>query len=159
MTSKAKPIPPGFEGAVPYLCCTNAARAIEFYKKAFGATEVMRLAEPSGRIGHAEIKVGTALLMIADEYPEMDVRSPQSLGGSPVTIHLYVEDVDAVASRAVAAGAKLLRPVADQFYGDRSGRLSDPFGHRWMIATRKEDVSAAEMQKRYDALMKAGGEH
>src|SRR5690348_9975132 len=127
MPSKAKPIPPGFEGAVPYLCCKGAARAIEFYKQAFGATEVMRLAEPSGRIGHAEIKIGAALIMLADEYPEMDVRSPQSLGGSPVTIHLYVDDVDALAQRATAAGAKVLRPVDDQFYGDRSGRLSDPF--------------------------------
>src|SRR2546426_8899956 len=108
MASKVKPVPEGFEGAVPYLCCRDAARAIEFYKRAFGATEVMRLAEPSGRIGHAEIKIGTALLMLADEYPEMDVRSPQSLGGSPVTIHLYVDDVDAFASRAVDAGVKLL---------------------------------------------------
>jgi PhnB protein len=157
MASNAKPIPPGFEGAVPYLCCKDAARAIEFYKQAFGATEVMRLAEPSGRIGHAEIKIGTALLMLADEYPEMDVRSPQSLGGSPVTIHLYVDDVDALADRAVGAGAKLLRPVADQFYGDRSGRLSDPFGHVWIISTHTEDVAPEEMQRRYQAMMKPPG--
>jgi PhnB protein len=157
MAGKAKPIPPGFEGAVPYLCCKDAARAIEFYKQAFGATEVMRLAEPGGRIGHAEIKIGTALIMLADEYPEMDVRSPQSLGGSPVTIHLYVDDVDALAQRAVAAGAKLRRPVADQFYGDRSGRLSDPFGHVWILATHIEDVAPAEMQNRYQALMKQPG--
>ena len=155
MTGRVNPVP----RATPYLCCKDAARAIEFYKKAFGATEAMRLSEPGGRIGHAEIRIGDAPIMLSDEYPEMDVRSPQSLGGSPVLIHLYVDDVDALASRAVAAGAKLLRPVADQFYGDRSGTLTDPFGHRWMIATRKEDVSAAEMQKRYDALMKAGGEH
>jgi len=155
MAGRVNPVP----RATPYLCCKDAARAIEFYKKAFGATEAMRLSEPGGRIGHAEIRIGDAPIMLSDEYPEMDVRSPQSLGGSPVLIHLYVDDVDALASRAVAAGAKLLRPVADQFYGDRSGTLTDPFGHRWMIATRKEDVSAAEMQKRYDALMKAGGEH
>ena len=155
MAGRVNPVP----RATPYLCCNDAARAIEFYKQAFGATEAMRLSEPGGRIGHAEIRIGDAPIMLSDEYPEMDVRSPQSLGGSPVLIHLYVDDVDALASRAVAAGAKLLRPVADQFYGDRSGTLTDPFGHRWMIATRKEDVSAAEMQKRYDALMKAGGEH
>ena len=155
MAGRVNPVP----RATPYLCCKDAARAIEFYKKAFGATEAMRLSEPGGRIGHAEIRIGDAPIMLSDEYPEMDVRSPQSLGGSPVLIHLYVDDVDALASRAVAAGAKLLRPVADQFYGDRSGTLTDPFGHRWMIATRKEDVSAAGMQKRYDALMKTGGEH
>ena len=155
MAGRVNPVP----RATPYLCWKDAARAIEFYKKAFGATEAMRLSEPGGRIGHAEIRIGDAPIMLSDEYPEMDVRSPQSLGGSPVLIHLYVDDVDALASRAVAAGAKLLRPVADQFYGDRSGTLTDPFGHRWMIATRKEDVSAAEMQKRYDALMKTGGEH
>jgi PhnB protein len=154
MPTKAKPIPEGFQGATPYLCCKGAANAIEFYKKAFGATEVLRLAEPGGRIGHAEIKIGTAIIMLADEYPEMDVRSPLTLGGSPVTIHLYVEDVDALASRAVGAGAKLLRPVEDQFYGDRSGRLSDPFGHVWIISTHTEDVSPAEMQRRYEAMMK-----
>ena len=155
MAGRVNPVP----RATPYLCCKDAARAIEFYKKAFGATEAIRLSEPGGRIGHAEIRIGDAPIMLSDEYPEMDVRSPESLGGSPVLIHLYVDDVDALASQAVAAGAKLLRPVADQFYGDRSGALTDPFGHRWMIATRKEDASAAEMQKRYDALMKAGGEH
>jgi len=155
MAGRVNPVP----RATPYLCCKDAARAIEFYKKAFGATEAIRLSEPGGRIGHAEIRIGDAPIMLSDEYPEMDVRSPESLGGSPVLIHLYVDDVDALTSQAVAAGAKLLRPVADQFYGDRSGTLTDPFGHRWMIATRKEDASAAEMQKRYDALMKAGGEH
>ena len=154
MTSKAKPIPDGFHGATPYLCCKDAARAIEFYKKAFGATEVMRLAEPSGRIGHAEVKIGEAVIMLSDEHAEIGVRSPQSLGGTPVAIHLYVEDVDALARRAVAAGAQLTRPVADQFYGDRTGTLEDPFGHRWFIATHKEDVSSEEMGKRYAAMMK-----
>ena len=117
----------------------------------------MRLVEPSGKIGHAEIRIGAALVMLSDEYPDMGMCSPQTLGGSPVTIHLYVEDVDAFASRAVAAGATLLRPIADQFYGDRAGTLVDPFGHRWMIATRKEEVSSAEMQTRYDRLMKQQG--
>ncbi len=154
MAGKVKPIPEGSRGATPYLCCTDAARAMEFYKKAFGATEVMRLAEPSGRIGHAEVKIGDAVIMLSDEYPEMGVRSPQSLGGSPVAIHIYVEDVDALARQAVGAGAKLLRPVEDQFYGDRAGTLEDPFGHRWFIATRKEDVSPEEMGKRYADLMK-----
>jgi PhnB protein len=110
----------------------------------------MRLADPSnGKIGHAEIKIGGATIMLADEYPEMGFLGPESLGGSSVTIHLYVEDVDAFFRRAIAAGAKELRPVADQFYGDRSGQLSDPFGHRWHLATRKKDVSAEEMQKRF----------
>lgn len=149
-----KPIPDGYRGATPYLCCRDASRAIEFYQQAFGAAEVMRLAEPGGKIGHAEIKIGDALIMISDEYPEMGVRSPQTLGGSPVTIHLYVEDVDALARRTVAAGAKLLRPVQDQFYGDRSGRLEDPFGHVWIISTHKEDVSPADVRKRYDDYMK-----
>lgn len=159
MTSKAKPIPDGLHGATPYLCCKEAARAIEFYKKAFGAVEAMRMAEPSGRIGHAEIKIGDAVIMLSDEYAEMGVRSPQALGGSPVAIHIYVDDVDALTTRAVAAGAKLLRPVADQFYGDRSGTLEDPFGHRWFFATHIEDVSPQELEKRYSDLMKQSGAH
>ena len=152
MTSRARPIPEGHDRATPYLCVRDAASAIEFYRKAFGATELMRLTQPDGKIGHAEIKIGAAPIMLADEFPEMGFRGPQSLGGSPVTIHLYVEDVDAVARQAVAAGAKMLRPVQDQFYGDRSGTLTDPFGHVWMVATRREDVSAEEMQKRFAAL-------
>jgi len=154
MVATAKPIPDGYQGATPYLCCRDASRAIEFYKKAFGAEELMRLAEPSGKIGHAEIKIGAAVIMLADEYPEHDVRSPQIFGGSPVSIHLYVEDVDAIVSRAAAAGATVQRPPADQFYGDRSATLSDPFGHRWMFATHKEDVTPEEMGKRYAAMMK-----
>ena len=154
MTTKANPMPEAYRGATPYLCCRDAGRAIEFYAKAFGATESMRLAEPGGRIGHAEIKVGDALIMLSDEYPEMGVRSPQSLGGTPVTIHFYVRDVDALVGQAVAAGAKLLRPVQDQFYGDRSGWLEDPFGHRWNIATHKEDVSPEELRRRYAAQTK-----
>jgi PhnB protein len=153
MASKAKPIPDGFEGATPYLCCKDAARAIDFYKKAFGATEVMRMAEPGGRIGHAEIKIGAALIMLADEHPDFGAISPQSLGGTPVTIHVYVQNVDALVSQAAAAGAKVERPPTDQFYGDRSATLSDPCGHRWMLATHKEDVSPEEMRKRYTAMM------
>lgn len=152
MPSTVKPIPAGLAGATPYLCIRDAARAIEFYKQAFGATESYRLTEPSGKVGHAEIKIGQALIMLADEYPEHGNRSPQTIGGSPVNIHLYVEDADAMVSQAVAAGAKLLRPVQDEFYGDRAGKLEDPFGHVWFIATHKEDVSPEEMQKRFAAF-------
>ena len=139
---------------MPYLCCRDAARALDFYARAFGAVETMRLAEPGGRIGHAEFRLGDAVIMLSDEYPERKVLSPQTLGGTPVATHLYVDDVDAFCARAVAAGATLARPVADQFYGDRSGQLEDPFGHRWFVATHVEDVPAAEVQRRYDAMMK-----
>jgi PhnB protein len=148
MSNNVKPIPDGYRGATPYLCCKDAARAIEFYVEAFGATELMRMAQPDGRIGHAEIRIGEAPIMLADEFPEIGVRSPQAIGGSPVTIHLYVEDVDAIATRAVARGATLVRPVEDQFYGDRNCKLEDPFGHFWMISTHKEDVAPEEMKKR-----------
>ncbi len=157
LTREARHIPEGYHTATPRLIVRDASGAIEFYKKAFGATELMRLKMPDGRIGHAEIRIGDSRIMIADDIPEYGHRSPQSLGGSPVVIYLYVEDVDAVARQAVAAGAKLLIPVSDQFYGDRSGRLADPFGHIWIISTHKEDVSAEEMQKRLDALMKQQG--
>jgi PhnB protein len=149
-----KAIPEGYEGAIPYLSCKNSAAAIDFYKKAFGATELMRMTQPDGRVGHAELKIGGALIMMADEFPEMGVLSPQSLGGSPVGIHIYVQDVDAVAERAVAAGAKLLRPVADQFYGDRSATMEDPYGHKWFFATHKEDVSPEELKRRHEAMAK-----
>jgi PhnB protein len=155
MTSKVKPIPDGYHAATPYLCVSDAVRAIDFYKKAFGATETMRMAMPDGRIGHAEIKINDASIMLADECPEMEFRSPQSLGGSPVTIHLYVEDVDALTNRSVAAGAKVLRPVEDQFYGDRAGKLADPFGHVWYVATHKEDVSPEEIQRRSEEMFSA----
>src|ERR1700680_1047769 len=148
MTSKVKPIPEGYHSVTPYLIIKDAASAIEFYKKAFGATELMRMADPSGKIGHAEIKIGDSPIMLADEVLGMGYRSPQSLGGSPVSILLYVEDVDALFDQAVAAGAKVERPVKDQFYGDRSGGVTDPFGHGWYIATHKEDVSPEEMKKR-----------
>ena len=154
MITKVNPIPEGFHTVTPYLCVKDAARAIEFYKKAFDATEVMRLAEPSGRIGHAEIRIGDSPVMLADEFPEMGFLSPESLGGSAVRINLFVGDVDALTSQAIAAGAKVQRPVADQFYGERSGTIMDPFGHIWLISTRIEDVSPQEMQRRYDDLMK-----
>jgi PhnB protein len=146
--SKVQPIPEGYHTATPYLIVKGAASAIEFYKKAFGATELLRMVQADGRIGHAEIKIGDSPIMLADEFPEMGARGPQSLGGSPVSILLHVEDVDALFSQAVAAGAKVLRPVQDQFYGDRSGGVTDPFGHLWYIATHKEDVSPEELKKR-----------
>ncbi|HEU4389453.1 MAG TPA: VOC family protein [Blastocatellia bacterium] len=152
--TKTNYAPDGYLGATPYLCCNDAPAAIEFYKKAFGAVELFRLTENGGRLGHAEIKIGDAVIMLSDEYPEAGVRSPKSLGGASVSIHVYVENVDKLADTAVAAGAKLLRPVADAFYGDRNCAMEDPFGHRWMFATHKEDVSIDEMQKRYDALTK-----
>jgi PhnB protein len=139
MTSEAKSVPADYHTATPYLILKDAASAIEFYKKVFGATELARLVQPDGKIGHAEIKIGDSRIMIADEYQEMGILSPPSLGGSAVIIHLYVEDVDALARRMIAAGAKVLRPVEDQFYGDRAGKLADPFGHVWIIATRKEE--------------------
>ena len=148
MTSKVKPIPEGYHTATPYLIVGGAAGAIEFYKKAFGARELFRMTKPDGRIGHAEIKIGDSPIMLADEVPEIGYHSPQSLGSSPVSILLYVEDVDAVFSQAVAAGAKVQRPVQDQFYGDRTGGVEDPFGHVWYIATHKEDVSPEELKKR-----------
>jgi PhnB protein len=152
MAGKVKAIPEGRDCAIPYLCVKGAAEAIEFYKKAFGARELMRMGQPDGLIGHAELKIGNAVIMLADEFPNMGVLSPQTLGGTPVTIHLYVEDVDEVAKEAVAAGARVLRPIEDQFYGDRGGKLEDPFGHAWWIATHKEDLSPEEMKKRAAAL-------
>ncbi|MFY9583403.1 MAG: VOC family protein [Candidatus Acidiferrales bacterium] len=146
--SKVKAIPDGYHTATPYLIIKDAARAIEFYKKAFGATEIMRMAEPSGKVTHAEIKIGNSPIMLADEFPEMGARSPQTIGGSPVSIFLYVENVDALANQAIAAGAKVLMPVQDQFWGDRYGKLADPFGHLWDIATHKEDVAPEEIHKR-----------
>ena len=148
MAEKVKAIPDGYRGATPYICVHDGAAALDFYAKAFGATERMRMAEPSGKIGHAEIQIGEAIIMLSDEFPELGVRSPRSLGGSPAAVLLYFEDVDSVARRAVVAGGKLTRPVENQSYGDRSGKLEDPFGHTWWIATHVEDVSAEEMTKR-----------
>jgi len=145
---KANFIPAGYHTVTPYLACGDAASAIEFYKKAFGATEVMRMPGPGGKIGHAEVKIGDSRVMLTDEYAEMNFVGPLSRGGTTVHIHLYVKDVDAAVARALAAGAKLLREVNDQFYGDRTGALADPFGHVWHLATHKEDVSMAELKKR-----------
>ena len=154
METEVKPVPEGYHTVTPYLIIRDAARAIEFYKKAFGASELVRMPAPGGKIGHAEIKIGDSHIMLADESPEMGYRGPQSIGGSPVSIVLYLEDVDAVVGQAVAAGAKLVRPVEDQFYGDRSGGLEDPFGHSWHISTHIEDVPPEEMKKRMAALKK-----
>lgn len=156
MSDKVKPIPEGYGAVTPYLIVDGAARAIEFYKQAFGAEETFRMEGPGGRVGHAEIKIGDSHLMLADEHPEMGARGPRSFGGSPISLALYVEDVDATVSRAVEAGAKLTRPVANQFYGDRTGGLEDPFGHAWYVATHVEDVSEEEMKKRAAAAHQGG---
>ena len=152
MAGKTKPIPEGYHTATPYLIVSDAAGAISFYKRAFNAEERMRLARPRGKVGHAEIKIGNSPIMLADESPEMGYRAPQSLGGSSVTLLLYVEDVDAQFKQAVSAGAKVLRPVEDQFYGDRSGTLQDPFGHIWTIATHKHDLTFDEIRERAAAV-------
>jgi PhnB protein len=151
----AKPIPGGRQVLTPYLIVRNAAKAIEFYAQAFGAREVFRLTEPQGKIGHAELRIGDSLLMLADEYPDFGALGPASIGGSPVTIHLYVEDVDRVVAGATAAGGTILRAVKDEFYGDRAGMIVDPFGHKWHIATHTEDVSAQEMQRRWEAMLRS----
>jgi PhnB protein len=154
MAVKVKPVPRGYHTITPYLSIKGAADAIEFYKRAFGAKEVMRLAQPDGRVGHAELQLGDSRVMLADEFPDMDFRSPHSIGGTPVTIHMYVEDVDAVVEHAVAAGATITRPVQDQFYGDRSGTVMDPYGHVWHVSTHKEDLSEEEIRRRAAAQHK-----
>ena len=148
MAGKVKPIPEGYHSVTPYLYIQGAANALEFYKKVFGATEKFRMPMNDGRIGHAEIQIGDSVVMLADEYPEMGVRGPQSIGGTSASLMVYVEDVDAVAERFVAAGGKVQRPIKDQFYGDRSGTFEDPFGHVWTIGTHVEDVSPEEMERR-----------
>ena len=145
-------IPDGYHSATPYLIVQGAADAIEFYRQAFGATELFRMADKGGRIGHAEIRIGDSVIMLADEHPEAGYRGPRALGGSAVSIMLYLEDVDAVVARAVRAGARLQREVADQFYGDRNGILEDPFGHVWTIATHVEDVPPEELERRAAAF-------
>jgi PhnB protein len=157
MTSTVKPIPEGYHSVTPYLILSGAADAIEFYKSAFGAAEVMRMPAPGGKVGHAEVEIGGSRIMLADEYPDMGYRGPKAIGGTPVTLHLYVDDVDAVARQAVAAGAKELRPVKDQFYGDRSGSFEDPFGHVWHISTHKEEVPPDELKRRAEEAMKQQG--
>jgi PhnB protein len=138
----------------PYLCVSSTAAAIDFYTTAFGATEKFRLVEPNGRIGHAELDFNGTVLMLSDEFPEYDIRGPHAIGGTSVTIHLHVDDADETIQRAASAGASVERPAADQFYGERSGTIRDPFGHRWNIGHSIEDVSPAEMQRRYTELFK-----
>ena len=153
-----KPIPDGYHSVTPYLIFDNAAAALEFYKKALGAVELMRFPAPGGKIGHAEIRIGDSPVMLADESPEMNARSARTIGGSPISLMVYVEDVDALVARAVAAGAKLVRPVANQFYGDRTGGIDDPFGYHWYIATHVEDVPPDELKKRAAKAMGGGAD-
>jgi uncharacterized glyoxalase superfamily protein PhnB len=152
--AQVKPIPEGMRSITPHLICAGAANAIEFYKNAFGAVEVARLPGPQGRLMHAMIRIGDSSVMLVDEMPEWGALGPKALKGSPVTIHLYVPDVDAVVGRAVKAGAKVTMPVEDQFWGDRYGKLEDPFGHHWSVATHVRDVSPQEMQQ---AMQKMAG--
>ena len=150
-----KPIPDNYPQVMPYLIVDGASEAIEFYKGVFGATERMRLDGPDGRVGHAELEIGDAVVMLADENPSMGIEGPRSIGGTPVTIHVYLEDADTAFERAVQAGAKPLRAVEDQFYGDRSGQFEDPYGHRWNVATHVKDISEDEMSQRAAEI--AGG--
>lgn len=148
-----KPTPDGYRSITPYLMVKGAAAAIEFYKTAFRARERMRMPAPDNRIGHAELEIGDSVVMLADEFPEMDALGPRPGEKPPVGIHVYIEDVDAAVERAIGAGAKLLRPVADQFYGDRLGTIIDPFGHLWHVSTHKEDVPPDELRRRAEAAM------
>jgi PhnB protein len=148
-----KPIPDGYHSVTPYLIVNDGARAIDFYKQAFGAVETVRMGGPNGKIGHAEIRIGDSNVMLADESPDMGHRSAQSIGATPVSLVLYVENVDAQFKQAIAAGAKELRAVEDQFYGDRMGTLVDPFGHVWSLGTHTEDVSPEEMKRRMEEMM------
>ena len=152
-----KPIPEGYHSVTPYLVVNGAARAIDFYKQAFGATELLRMEGPGGSVGHAEIKIGDSPVMLADEHPQMGFRSPRTLGGAGVSLMIYVENVDEVFPRAIAAGAKEVRPVQNQFYGDRSGTLEDPFGHVWTISTHVEDLSEEEVFRRSAELLQKEG--
>ena len=149
--ANVKPIPEGYPQVSPYLAIDGAGAAIDFYREVFGATERVRMPAPGGKIGHAELEIGDSLIMLADEDVERDIRGPKAVGGTPVTMSVYVEDVDDVFERALNAGATALSPVEDQFYGDRSGQFEDPFGHRWSVATHVEDVSPDEMAKRVAA--------
>jgi PhnB protein len=144
---KVQPIPAGYHAITPYLAVRGGAQAIEFYKKAFGAKEIMRMPGPDGKLGHAEVQVGDSRVMLSDEYEQMSFLGPQTRGGTTVIIHLYVKDVDATVARAVAAGGKVVRPLQDQFYGDRTCSIEDPFGHRWYVATHTRDLSMAEIKR------------
>ena len=151
MPSKVKPIPDGYSSLTPYLVVKGAADALEFYKKAFGAKELFRMAHPNGEIGHAEMQIGNSRFMLADEHPKMNIKGPKSFGGTPVSLLLYTEDVDFMTAQAIKAGAKIVKPIEDQFYGDRMGMVVDPFGHQWSVATHIEDVPPQEMAKRAKA--------
>lgn len=150
-----KPIPEGYHSVTPYLIIKGATAAIDYYKKVFGATEIMRFPTPDGQIGHAELKIGDSPIMLADEMPGRGYVSPKTLGGTPVSIMIYVNDVDTVFKKAVDTGAQVDQPIKDQFYGDRSGTIHDPFGHVWTIATHKEDVTPEEMKRRMSSLQPA----
>ena len=147
-----KPIPDGYPHVTPYLIVDGASAAIDFYREVLGATERMRMAAPGDKVGHAELELGESLIMLADEAPDMDAHGPRAVGGTPVMLHVYVDDADAVFNRAVEAGARALRPVEDKFYGDRTGEFEDPFGHRWSVATHVEDVPPDEMERRMAAM-------
>lgn len=153
--SDVKAIPDGYEGITPYLICKNAEAAIEFYTRAFGATELFRIGEP-GMVGHAELKLGNSIIMLADEFPQMGALSPETVGGTPLSLMMYVEDVDSFSQKAIAEGLEVLRAVEDQFYGDRSGQFKDPFGHVWAFATHKEELTPEEIQSRAAAKYGAG---
>lgn len=155
--SNVKPTPEGYHSVTPYLFVKSAINAIEFYKNVFGATEIMRMPGPDGRIMHAELRIGDSIVMLADENPHMGMMSPQTVGGFSVGLHVYIPDVDAVVQKAVENGAKPLRPVKDQFYGDRSGSILDPFGHLWTVSTHVEDVTPEELKKRMAAMSHAAG--
>jgi PhnB protein len=150
-----KPIPDGYSSVTPYLIVTGAANALDYYKMAFDAQEIMRMPGPDGKIMHAELQIGSSRIMLADESPQMGHKSPQTLGGSGTGLMLYVNDVDDTFQRAVSGGGKIVQAVKDQFYGDRSGTVADPFGHQWTIATHVEDVTPEEMKRRMDEAMKA----
>lgn len=151
------PIPAGFHTVAPHLVVRGGADAIAFYEKAFGAEEMYRLVDPTdGRLGHAELRIGDSMIMLADEYPDFGALGPVSIGGSPVKLHLSVPDVDAVVARALAAGATLVRAVADEFHGNRMATIADPFGHQWSVATQIERLTPEEMQRRWTALLKGG---
>jgi PhnB protein len=147
------PVPEGYTVVSPYLAIKGAADAMEFYKDVFGATELVRMPQPDGKIGHAELRFGDSVVMLADEFPDMGHQSPKSLGGTPVTFNVYVDDADAVVDRAVAAGATIVQPIENRFYGDRSAQIVDPWGHQWNVATHIEDVSPEEMQRRAAEMM------
>ena len=152
MTNRVKPIPDGYHAVTPYLYIKGATKALQFYEKVFGAKVRMKMDGPDGTVGHAEIQIGDSAIMLADECPQMQARSPQTIGGSAVGIHLYVEDVDKTFNQAIAAGAKVMTPVEDKFYGDRIGGLTDPFGHIWYVSTHKEDLTPEEIGKRAEAM-------